>query len=200
VSPELDPASADADPFSLFARWYDEAAGTARDLDAVALATVGPDGAPHVRMVLLRARGPADVGFFTNRESQKGADLAANPRAAIVWYSEATGRQVRIEGTVTEMSEDRSDSYFAQRPRAHQVAARASAQSRIVGSRLDLEEAVSVVEAEFAGRRVDRPSNWGGYALHPRRFEFWQQRPDRLHDRVQYERGVSGWTKSRLGP
>jgi pyridoxamine 5'-phosphate oxidase len=151
-------------------------------------------------MVLLRERGSGDLGFFTNRESLKGVDLAANPRAAIVWYSEATARQVRVEGAVVEMSAERSDAYFAQRPRAHQVAARASAQSRAVGSRAALEAAVASVEDEFADRDVERPHSWGGYALIPDRFEFWQQRADRLHDRVSYQREGESWARSRLAP
>lgn len=197
----FDVTDAANDPFEQFTRWFEEAAGTQRDLDAVALATADAEGQPSVRMVLLRRREIGRYGFFTNYESRKGRDLAVNPRAAILWFNESLGRQVRIEGAVAPMDAADSDAYFASRPRGHQLGALASDQSRPLESRGALEARVRELDHDLAGATILRPAHWGGYWLTPARFEFWQLREDRLHDRVSYEPDGSGsWRRGRLFP
>lgn len=196
----FDVGDADASPFVQFERWFDEARGSARDLDAVALATASASGQPSLRMVLLRRRDARGYGFFTNYDSHKAHDLAENPRAAILWFNEAHGRQVRIEGTVAKMEAAESDEYFAARPRAHQIGAIASRQSSVLGSRGELEARVIELTARYEGVEIARPANWGGYRLTPTRFEFWQMREDRLHDRVVYDPAGGAWTTVRYCP
>ena len=195
----LDLADCDADPLVQFARWFDEAEGMA-EREAVALVTATADGRPSARMVLLRHRDATSIGCYTNYESRKGHELAANPHAAILWYCEPLGRQVRFEGGVARMSDAESDAYFAARPRGHQLGAHASHQSMPQVSRADLEARVSALEAAFAGRAIGRPTNWGGYRLTPDHVEFFQQRADRLHDRVVYERAGERWRLERRDP
>jgi pyridoxamine 5'-phosphate oxidase len=168
--------------------------------EAVALATATPDGSPSVRMVLLRHHDDRSVGWYTNYESQKGDQLETNPRAAILWYCEALGRQVRIEGDVEKMTTAESDAYFATRARGSQLGAHASHQSQPLESRATLEARVEALAAEFEGRDVPRPNDWGGFRLTPERFEFWQHRDDRLHDRVLYLMDGSSWRRERLSP
>ena len=142
----------------------------------------------------------AQFGWYTNYESRKGQELEANPRAAILWYCEPLGRQIRVEGKVEKMTSAESDAYFATRARGSQLGAHASHQSQPLASRAILEDRVKALDLEFQGRDVPRPDDWGGYRLTPRRFEFWQHRVDRLHDRVIYLPAGSSWRVERQSP
>ena len=198
----LDEANLDADPFAQFARWLDDALSRDDILEpnAMALATVGKDGHPSARIVLLRGLDQRGLTFFTNYESRKALELGASPAAALLFYWEPLHRQVRIEGDVSRIAPEDSDAYFAQRPRGHRLGAWASPQSRPVADRAELEAAQLKYEAKFEGRDVDRPPFWGGYRLKPARFEFWQGRLNRLHDRIAYDRAPEGWRIVRLAP
>jgi pyridoxamine 5'-phosphate oxidase len=196
-------ADADPDPFAQFDRWFADAATVTAMPEAMALGTVGPDGSPSVRMVLLKDHGPNGFVFHTDYSSRKGAELAATPRAALLFYWDPLGRQVRIEGPVTQLGDAESDAYFATRPRGAQLAARASDQSMVVADRAELEAAVQREEARFAGRDVPRPPGWGGYRLVAEVFEFWQNREHRLHDRLRYRLDPPDgrdWVIERLQP
>jgi pyridoxamine 5'-phosphate oxidase len=196
----LELSDCDPDPFVQFRRWFDEAKGEMLERDAISVATSTPDGRPSTRMVLMRHVDDTSVGWYTNYDSRKGRELEANPNAAILWYCEPRGRQVRMEGAVTKMSAAESDAYFATRARGSQLGAHASAQSSVIASREELEQRVRELQIEFAGRDVPRPDNWGGYRLTPNRFEFWQHREDRLHDRVVYLPSTDGWSLERQAP
>jgi pyridoxamine 5'-phosphate oxidase len=196
----LELADCDPSPFVQFRRWFDEAEGEMLDRSAVSVATSTSDGKPSTRMVLLRHVDDTSVGWYTNYESRKGRELAENPFAAVLWYCEPLGRQVRIEGDVATMSASESDAYFATRERGSQLGAHASAQSRVIASREELEQRVRELDVEFQGRDVPRPKFWGGYRLTPNRFEFWQHRESRLHDRVVYLSSTNGWTLERQAP
>lgn len=193
---ELLEHQADPDPLSLFARWREEAGD---ELAAVALATATPDGAPSVRMVLLKGADEQGLTFFSNYESRKGRELEANPRAALLVYWPAAGRQVRVEGEVTHLAPAESDAYFAARPAGSRVSAAASPQSSVVADRADLERRVADVRGRY-GDDPPRPESWGGYRLVPATWEFWQHREDRLHDRLRYRRDGSSWLVERLAP
>jgi pyridoxamine 5'-phosphate oxidase len=193
---ELLESQADPDPLRQFARWRDEAGDEA---GAVALATATPDGAPSLRMVLLKEADEQGLTFFTNYESRKGAELEANPRAALLAYWPGAGRQVRVEGEVTRLDPAESDAYFATRPPGSRLSAAASPQSAVVADRAELERRV----AELRSRHGDdppRPESWGGYRLTPATWEFWQHREDRLHDRLRYRRDGQRWLVERLAP
>jgi len=192
----------DADPVRQFERWFEEASsvGIAQP-EAAALATAAPGGAPSVRMVLVKQAGPGGFAFYTNYASRKGDELAANPRAALLFHWERLGRQVRIEGRVERVSRDESAAYARTRPRGSQLSALASPQSRPIESRDWLEQRVDELSERYPGEEVPLSEEWGGYRLSPERFEFWQHRQSRRHDRLVYtpaEHG--GWRIERLGP
>jgi pyridoxamine 5'-phosphate oxidase len=190
----LDEADVDADPLVQFRRWLEEARGAVRVPEAMALATASADGAPSVRMVLLKEAQGEGFVFFSGYESRKGRDLAGNPRAALLFHWDPLGRQVRVEGPVERLDAAASDAYFATRPAGAQAAARGTRQGAVVGGREELEEA-----ARRAGLG-ERPDWWGGYVLRPAAYEFWQHREDRLHDRLRYEPDPAGWRIVRLAP
>ena len=192
---------APADPLVLFRRWYRDAErkGAAQP-DAIALATADARGAPSVRMVLFKGMEGDGFVFYSNYESRKGRDLAANNRAAIVFYWSATRHQVRVSGRVSRLSRADSTAYFHSRPRGAQLSALASRQSRVVGSRAVLEKAVVELDGRYP-ETVPLPADWGGYALRPEWIEFWENRADRLHDRLRYvRRSQGGWRLERLAP
>jgi len=192
-------------PIERAAAWLDEARagngnGTEGEPDAMALATVGPDGAPSVRLVLCRFIDARGLRFYTNYESRKALELAANPKAAGVFYWHALGRQLRVEGTVERLSAAESDTYFAARPRGHQLSAMASPQSRPIGSLDELRQRAAELDREHAGRDVPRPASWGGYRLVPTAIELWQRGADRLHQRTRFELRGGQWNESQLAP
>jgi pyridoxamine 5'-phosphate oxidase len=192
----------DPDPLRQFAAWFREAetAGV-RMPEAAALATASADGAPSVRMVLVKGFGERGFVFYSNYASRKGLELAANPRAALLFHWDPPGRQVRIEGPVAHTSVAESGAYVRERPRASQLSALASPQSQIVDSRQALERRVLELEERYRGSELPLPSDWGGFRLVPETVEFWQQRQDRLHDRLRYVRDDSAaWLIERLGP
>lgn len=195
----------DPDPITQFERWLEAAAqaGT-REPNAMTLATAGADGVPSARVVLLRGVDERGFTWYTNRESLKGRDLAANPRAALVFHWELLERQVRVSGAVATIPEDESAAYFADRPRKSQLSAWASPQGRPLTSRDELEQATERIAATYPDE-VPLPPFWGGYHLTPSMIEFWQGRRSRMHDRIAYLRAdaadhVSGWLIQRLAP
>jgi pyridoxamine 5'-phosphate oxidase len=193
---ELDP-----DPLRQFARWFEEAlAAGVRFPETMTLATADAAGRPSARMVLLKGADARGFAFYTNRDSRKGRELAQNPRAALVLYWQALGRQVRVEGTVEEVGFDESAAYWATRPRASRVSAWASPQSELVPDRDELEEAAAEIDRDFAGEDVPLPPHWGGYRVVPETIELWEHRDDRLHDRILYTRTEDGWRMERLAP
>jgi pyridoxamine 5'-phosphate oxidase len=189
------------DPFLLFQEWFDEAerAGVVAP-EAMTLATATADGAPSARMVLLKGADEDGFVFYTGYDSRKGAELAENPRAALVFYWQPVGKQVRVEGLVGRVSEAESAAYFETRPRGSQLAAWASQQSRPLASREELERRYAELEQEYEGRDVPLPPQWGGYRLQPEVIEFWEHHENRLHDRVRYTRAREGWQTERLAP
>ncbi|HEV7191870.1 MAG TPA: pyridoxamine 5'-phosphate oxidase [Jatrophihabitantaceae bacterium] len=185
-----------------FRLWFDDASADPAVLEANAMqvATAGPDGRPSVRTVLLKGLDERGVVFFTNYDSAKGRDLAVNPFASAVFAWLAHERQVRLSGPVDRVSLAETQAYFAGRPRGSQLGAWASPQSEIVLSRKELELAYGEVETRFAGEDVPPPPNWGGYRIAPNAVEFWQGRPDRLHDRLRYRHEGERWVIERLAP
>jgi pyridoxamine 5'-phosphate oxidase len=197
---ELRRADADPDPLTQFRRWFEEARATGmRAPEAVALATATSDGAPSVRMVLMKGADERGFSFYTGYISRKAGELDSNPRAALLFYWDALGRQVRIEGTIERVSEQESDAYFATRPRGAQLAATASRQGSVLEDREELDRRVAELDRDHPDE-VPRPAYWGGYRLVPDTYEFWQHREDRLHDRLRYRRDDGGWTIDRLSP
>jgi pyridoxamine 5'-phosphate oxidase len=190
-----------ADPLEQFRRWFADAESAGvRAPHAMALATAAADGAPSVRMVLLKGADADGFAFFTGYGSRKGGELDSNPQAALLFYWDPLGRQVRVEGSVERVSAAESDAYFATRPRGAQLAAAASRQGRVLGDRAELDAAVSELESEHADGEVPRPEHWGGYRLRPETYEFWQHRESRLHDRLRYRRDDGRWRVERLSP
>lgn len=191
------------EPFALFAAWMKEAEVTEpADPNAMALASADADGMPDVRMVLLKGLDARGFVFYTNLESRKGHELAANPKAALAFHWKSLKRQVRVRGLAERVSEVEADAYFAGRPRLSQIGAWASRQSSPLESRLAFEKAVALTTAKFAVGTVPRPPYWSGFRLVPLAIEFWHDRPFRLHDRIEYARpGLDApWTKTRLYP
>jgi pyridoxamine 5'-phosphate oxidase len=189
------------DPIARFRDWFD----VARDAgvpfpETMTLATASAAGAPSARMVLLKGVDDDGFVFFTGYESRKGDELAENPRAALVFYWQPLGRQVRVEGIVERVSEAESAAYFATRPRASRLAAWTSRQSRPLESREELERRYAELEREHEGRDVPLPPHWGGFRVRPDAIEFWEHRDSRLHDRVRYTRARDGWAAQRLWP
>jgi pyridoxamine 5'-phosphate oxidase len=192
----------DTDPFALFARWFEEArAAGAFEPEAVALATATPDGRPSVRMVLGKGFDERGFAFYTNYRSRKGNELEANPRAALLFHWPDLGRQVRVEGPVERLPPEESEDYARTRSRGSRLSALASPQSRAVRSREWLEERVAELGREHEHDEIPLGDEWGGYRLRPDAWEFWQHRPDRLHDRFRYLPAAGGgWEIERLGP
>jgi pyridoxamine 5'-phosphate oxidase len=193
---ELDP-----DPLRQFQRWFDEARAAGIPLaEACAVATTSAGGAPSARMVLLKEADTRGFVFATNYRSRKGRELAENPKASLLFYWHALGRQVRVEGSVEQVDATESDEIWLARPRASRLSALASAQSEPVASREELEERVAGVARELDGREVERPVWWGGYRVVPDELEFWQHRDDRLHHRFRYRRRGDAWAIDELQP
>ena len=191
----MDPGDLDPDPIAQFCRWKAE---LSPENDAVTLATAGADGAPNARVVLVK--GARETGFvwYTNRRSTKGRELAANPRAALVFHWDP--RSVRVSGGVQAVTDAESDAYWATRPRGSQLGAWASEQSSAIDDRSVLERRLAEVTARYDGVDVPRPPHWGGYRLVPTSIEFWHHRDDRLHDRIRYRREGDAWARERLSP
>ncbi|BDX03397.1 pyridoxine/pyridoxamine 5'-phosphate oxidase [Marinomonas pontica] len=192
---------AGSDPLPLFDNWLEKAIESCPDdPTAMILSTVGSDGWPHSRVVLLKQRNDAGFSFFTNYDSEKGQQLAQNNKASMTFFWPALSRQVRIEGTIEKVSRGVSEAYFATRPRGSQLAARTSKQSAVIASRDELQQAFQKEEQAFDNQEVPCPSNWGGYILKPRFIEFWQGRPSRLHDRICFTQENNSWVRSRKAP
>jgi len=197
----LDESAAARDPFEQFREWLDAAiAAQAPEPNGMTVATVSATGQPSARIVLLRGYDARGFVFFSNYESAKGRDLAATSRAGLLWWWAPIERQIRVEGVVERLKAAESDAYFLRRPRGHRLSAWASKQSTVVPDRAYLEAQMAEYDRAFAERDVDRPPYWGGYRVVPERFEFWQGRRDRVHDRVVYERDGDAWRTVRLAP
>lgn len=222
---DLNRAELDPDPFVQFQLWFDQATGArasgrvrkffvrlyksllllggveVADMNAMTLATVDKEGRPSARIVLLKGLDPRGFVFYTNYNSRKGRELEENPQAALVFYWADLERQVSIAGKVSKLPPAESDAYFESRPRGSRIAAWASDQSQVVADRAELEARWASFEKQFPGKHVPRPPHWGGYVLAPERLEFWQGRPNRLHDRFRYSRRADGsWLLERLSP
>jgi pyridoxamine 5'-phosphate oxidase len=191
----------DADPFAKFHAWMAEAAESEPvDPNAMTVVTATPDGRPSARAILLKGVDDRGFVFYTNKESRKSAELAANPRIFLLFHWKSLARQVRIEGAVEHVTDAEADAYYASRPRISRLGAWASRQSRPLASRAELEQRLAEYEARYPGEDIPRPPYWSGYRVIPESFEFWQNMPFRLHDRTTYTRGPGGWTVRKLFP
>ena len=200
AGPPLNPEAMASDPITEFTVWFAAAYEAALPQpNAMSLATADGDR-PSVRTVLLKDFDKSGFVFFTNYESQKGRELSANPRAALSFTWLELHRAIRIEGMVAEIDEQESDEYYASRPRGAQLAAGISRQSEVIADRAQLELAFAAAEEKFADEDIPRPDHWGGFRLRPEIVEFWQGRPDRLHDRIRYRWDYASWVKERLSP
>ena len=189
------------DPFALFDDWFVEArASEPNDPDAMALATADAEGRPSVRMVLLKGHGPDGFVFYTNLDSRKGGELAANPHVALLFHWKSQRRQVRIEGAIGAVGEEEANAYFASRGRASKLGAWASDQSRPLADRATFEARFAEVEQRFEGQDVPRPPRWSGFRVTPERIEFWNDRAHRLHERRLFTRSSEGWSEGMLYP
>jgi pyridoxamine 5'-phosphate oxidase len=190
-----------ADPIAQFERWFEDArAAGVFEPNGMTLATVGADGQPSARIVLLKGLDQRGLAFFTNLDSRKAREIGANGKGALVFWWGQLARQVRFEGTLERTADAEADAYFASRPRGSQIGAWASAQSQVIASRSALDQAAETCELRFANESVPRPPFWGGFRLVPVRAEFWQGQTDRLHDRLRYRREAGGWRLERLAP
>lgn len=199
----LSEEQAPAEPFALFRHWFAEAVKTEQppvEANAMTLATVDAEGQPHCRVLLLKALDERGFTFFTNYDSAKGEQLLANPRAAMTFFWPALERQVRIEGRVEKVTSVESDAYFQVRPLGSRLGAWASPQSRVIDGRGELERLLAETERRFMDSAPHCPEHWGGYRLLPERLEFWQGRPSRLHDRLNYRLRDGVWLRERLAP
>ncbi|MFM9841848.1 MAG: pyridoxamine 5'-phosphate oxidase [Dongiaceae bacterium] len=191
----------ETDPFDHFDDWFRQAeAKEPNDPNAMALATVGADGMPSLRMVLLKGRDERGFVFYTNYESRKGRQLQALPKAALCMHWKSLRRQIRIEGEVEQVTSAEADAYFASRHRSSQIGAWASQQSRPLTGRFELEKRIAQFTAKFGLGAVPRPAHWSGFRVLPGRIEFWEEKPFRLHDRLVYHREGNGWRTERLYP
>jgi pyridoxamine 5'-phosphate oxidase len=190
-----------SEPYEQFRRWFAEAEATEpNDPNAMAIASVGADGQPSVRMVLLKDADTRGFVFYTNYESRKGRQLQETRKAALLFHWKTLGRQVRVEGAVENVTDAEADAYFASRHRSSQIGAWASQQSRPLESRFELEKRVAAYAAKYAIGSVPRPQYWSGFRVVPERIEFWENKPFRLHDRLVYSRAGDGWTTEKLYP
>ncbi len=197
----LDEADVAADPLAQFQRWFEEArAADVLEPNAMSLATASADGAPSVRMVLLKEADARGFVFFTDYRSAKSHELAANARAALCFWWGPLQRQVRVTGRVARVSAEESAAYYRTRPRESQLGAWASEQSAVLKGRTELEQRVKALEAEYANADVPAPPTWGGFRLVPESYEFWQGRPGRLHDRLRFRLAGGAWVIERLSP
>jgi pyridoxamine 5'-phosphate oxidase len=191
------------EPFTLFAAWFAEATKSEpNDPNAMALATVDTDGLPDVRMVLMKGFDIEGFVFYSHIASAKGRELATNPKAALLFHWKSLRRQVRIRGNVSPVTDEEADAYFATRPKQAQIGAWASKQSQALESRFAFEQAIALVAAKYVISEVPRPPGWSGWRISPLHFEFWHDRPFRLHDRIEFSRRAPGaaWSKTRLYP
>ena len=188
-------------PFEQFNKWWDDAINSKLDeVNAMTLATASPEGIPSARIVLLKSVTNEGFVFFTNYQSHKGKELAVNPNACLVFFWKELERQIRITGTVEKVSEADSDDYFNSRPEGSRIGAWASPQSHVIASREIIEHNTEKYKQQFADVGITRPPHWGGYIVKPTVIEFWQGRPSRLHDRIQYQHQNEGWKIERLAP
>lgn len=189
------------DPWQQFSHWLREAEGACPlDATSMSLATVSTSGMPSARIVLMKSYNSNGLVWYTDSRSQKGQDIAGNPKASVLFYWQPLERQVRISGTVSMVTEATADAYFISRPRASQLSAAATAQSKVVSGLADLELSVAQLHQKTQGLAIERPQAWVGFSLRPTQFEFWQGRPSRLHDRFRYQLTDGAWAIDRLAP
>jgi pyridoxamine 5'-phosphate oxidase len=198
----MKPMDLDANPLKQFEKWFEDAVAGGETLpEAMALATASREGIPSVRMVLFKGIHEGGFEFFTNLNSKKSREMESNPYAAAVFWWQRLKRQLRVEGYVEKVKPERAAEYFRTRPRGSQVGAWASKQSQVISDRKELESRARLFEKRYRGRKVPCPPFWGGFRLIPSRMEFWQERANRLHDRIRYQHTQDGcWTKERLAP
>lgn len=197
----MDDSHLNENPFTLFDSWFKEAVNSGiNEPSAMALSTVGTDGYPQSRIVLLKGYSEEGFSFFTNYESQKGQALAVNPKASLLFFWPELQRQIRITGDVTKTSKEESDEYFQSRPRGSRLGAWTSVQSQVIPSRDLLEERYTDFDRKYSAGDIPKPPYWGGYRLKPLTFEFWQGRESRLHDRIYFRQEDTSWKAARLAP